>query len=158
MSAIVRSTEYNDAAFKSSRNYECVTTRCRAEAIINRTEKCEYHSRVRALIQVLIVILDNAHHACVHHDAALSYLEGAYDAASAAADGDYECVDEDTIVVVECDHKANHVAACAAYDAYVVADDSVYDAHYKLWHAIKDIKFAIQLYKSMLPGTTEFEL
>jgi hypothetical protein len=148
MSAIVRSAEYNDAAFKSSRNYECVTTKIHAEAIIN-SEKCKQHfPQMRALLHAAITTLDNAYDACVHHDATLSCLEGVYDAASAAADGDYECdyEDEDKIVVVERDHATNHAAACAAYDAYVVADNLAYDARHNLWYVIENIKRAIKLY------------
>ena len=152
MSAIVRSAEYNDSAFKRSRNYECVTTKIHAEAIIN-SEKCKQHfPQMRALLHAAITTLDNAYDACVHHDATLSCLEGVYDAASAEADGNYECdyEDEDKIVVVEPDHAANHAAACAAacaaYNAYAVADDSAYDARHNLWYVIENIKRAIKLY------------
>jgi hypothetical protein len=154
----VPSAMYDDDTFKSSRNFECVTTRGCAEGIINRTEQCKYLSGLRTSIRAMIQILDNAHNACVHHDATLAYWEATYDAVSAQAGGDYECVDEDTIVVVECDHAANHAAACAAYDAYVVADNSAYDARHKLWHVIKHIKAAIEIYNSMLSWTTKFEL
>jgi hypothetical protein len=154
----VPSAMYDDDTFKSSRNYEYAITRGCAEGIINRTENCKYLSGLRTSIHAMIKILDNAHNTCVHHDATLAYSEATYDAASAEADGDYECMDEDTIVIVESDYKANHDAACAAYDAYVVADDSAYDARHKLWHVIKHIKAAIEIYNSMIPWAAKFEL